>query len=297
MIRKSILSILFLSGGLAAQPAAADENLFGYVKGAETIPAGGWEFYQWVTWRGDKGQGSYDAIDTNTELEYGVTDRFNVGFGVKTLSLDTSGLIIDGYLPGPKELTLQPSGAELEFKYNFMKPAIDPVGLSMTFGIDYAWVDPHSGQDKDTLSGELGLQLQKYFMEGQIVTVGNLAVEATGAHRHDIAGLPPGFDWPTDPEMEIEMKAGAGLSYRFAQGWFIGAEGLYETEFETEVGQERWSFFAGPTLHYGGHAWWATLTWFPQIVGGGETYAGQPDDLHLIEKTDQEVRLKIGLNF
>ncbi|HZX27300.1 MAG TPA: DUF6662 family protein, partial [Telluria sp.] len=69
-------------------------------------------------------------------------------------------------------------------------------------------------------------------------------------------------------------------------------------EFETEVGQERWSWFAGPTLHYGGKSWWATLTWFQQIRGGGEKFAGQDDnDLHLIEKTKQEVRVKFGFEF
>ena len=80
--------------------------------------------------------------------------------------------------------------------------------------------------------------------------------------------------------------------------WYIGIEVLYETEFETEVGQERWSVFAGPSLHYGTQRWWATLTWAPQITGGGEQYPGQADtDLHLIEKTEQEVRLKFGFNF
>jgi hypothetical protein len=40
------------------------------------------------------------------------------------------------------------------------------------------------------------------------------------------------------------------------------------------------------------------LTLFKQVRGGGERYEGQPDDhLHLIEKTKNEVRLKVGYNF
>ena len=70
------------------------------------------------------------------------------------------------------------------------------------------------------------------------------------------------------------------------------------TEFETEVGQERWSFFAGPTLHYASKQWWATVSWFPQIRGGREQLVNQTDtDLHLIEKTKQEVRIKVGFEF
>ena len=34
-----------------------------------------------------------------------------------------------------------------------------------------------------------------------------------------------------------------------------------------------------------------------QISGGGEAYEGQPSGLHLIEKTEQEIRFKVGLNF
>ena len=42
----------------------------------------------------------------------------------------------------------------------------------------------------------------------------------------------------------------------------------------------------------------ATLAWLPRLRGGGEQYADQTDtDLHLIEKTKQEARLKPGSNF
>lgn len=122
-------------------------------------------------------------------------------------------------------------------------------------------------------------------------------METTYADRKPIADLPACFDWPTDPEMEIELKSGLGAAYRIAPRWFVGAETIYETEFETEVGQERWSWFAGPSLHYGDQAWWATLTYLDQIKGGGETFDGQPDDLHLFEKTEREIRFKLGYNF
>lgn len=56
--------------------ANADEHLFGYVRGAEPQPQGTWEFYQIVTQRSDKGKGRYGAWDTETELEYGFSDRF-----------------------------------------------------------------------------------------------------------------------------------------------------------------------------------------------------------------------------
>jgi hypothetical protein len=98
--------------------------------------------------------------------------------------------------------------------------------------------------------------------------------------------------------MEISTKLGTGVSYRFAPGWYVGGEAMLEHEYETEVGLERWTAFAGPSLHYGGRQWWATVTYFHQLRGGGEQYEGQANTrLHLIEKTKNEIRVKIGYNF
>jgi len=292
-----IFTCLALAGWLAPARMTAGENLLGYLKSAEPLPKGAYEGYQFVTSRDDKGTGTYHAIDYKTELEYGVTDRFMLSGAFKAMTLDTHGLIIDGYLPQEKRFGLKTSGLEVEGLYNFLSPARDDFGLSASLALDYDWIDKHSGQRKDTISTELTLLAQKYFREGEITWLGNFGIESTYAKRAAIAGLPDGFDWPTDPEMEIELKAGTGIAYRFAPRWYVGAETLYETEFETEVGQERWSVFAGPSLHYGSAKWWATLTYFPQITGGGEVFLDQTADLHLVEKTKEEVRVKIGLNF
>lgn len=267
--------------------ASADENLFGYIKGAETLPKGAWEIYEVVTLRTDKGRGDYDALDTETEVEYGVSDRLSVLASLNTQSIDTEGLIIDGYLPKAEDYAIKLSGAEASLKYNFLSAALHPVGLAVYLGLDYDWIDAHSGQDKDHLALELEFLVQKYFLEGQLIWVGNAGIVSVYSDRGPISDLPPDFEWTTDPEMEVELKAGSGLSYRFIPNWFIAVETLYETEFETEVGQERWSLFAGPSLHYGGSRFWVTFTWLFQVVGGGEKYEGQTEDLHLIEKTKQ----------
>lgn len=298
----------------AAFPAAADENLFGYVAGAETLPQGASEAYAWLTRRWDKGQGTYTAYDTELEYEYGVTSRFTASAALLGQSIDTQGLVIDAYLPGAESYGLKPSGVELKAKYNFLSAAKDPVGLSAMFELHQSWLDPHSGRDKDTTSFDVSMQLQKFFLDDQLVAVANAGFEGTYAKRapldaatqasadaamQALTGDPAAtFEWPTKPEMEIELTLGGGLSYRFAPNWNVGIETQYQTEFETEVGQERWSVFAGPTLHYGGKRWWATLTYFNQLAGGREQYLNQSDDnLHLIEKTKNELRLKLGYNF
>ena len=284
---------------LATVPAAAvaDENLFGYVKGAETLPEKALEGYTVITNRHGKSEGHYDAWDVLLELEYGMTNSLSLSGAILGRAIDTHGLLIDGYLPKEEDTGFKFAGVEANAKYNFLSPALDDFGLSGYWSFEYQTLDGHSGQDKETLSFLSLLIGQKYFMEGQLVWAGNAGIEATYAKRAKIDDLPPDFEWPTDPEMEIELILGTALTYRFAPNWFFGAEIVYETEYETEVGQERYSFFAGPTLHYGGPKWWATLTWFPQLSGGGEKFEGQDDDLHLIEKTEYEYRLKLGYNF
>jgi len=58
--------------------AQADENYFGYSFGSETLPKRKWELYSWTTGRFGKGVGSYAAFDLKQEVEYGVTDRFQI---------------------------------------------------------------------------------------------------------------------------------------------------------------------------------------------------------------------------
>ena len=290
-----LLVICLLIGAL---PATADENLFGYVRGSETLPEASKEFYEVLTSRNDKGAGYYSALDSETEAEYGVTNSLTILGSVKMQGIQTRGLVIDGYLPKDESYRIKPSGVETALKYNILSPAKDDFGVSLFYALDYAWLDPHSGQKKETLSFETQLLLQKYFLEGELVWVGNLGLESTRAKRAEIADLPPDFDWPTVPEMEVEVKAGSGLSFRVAPRWYLGTEALYETEHETEVGEERWSIFAGPSIHYGSESWWSTLTWIQQLRGGGEVHSAQTDDgLHLVEKTKYEVRFKVGLNF
>ncbi|MDD4885737.1 MAG: hypothetical protein PHO64_02305, partial [Thiomonas sp.] len=242
--------------------------------------------------------GSYAATDYKLEVERGLTNRLTGALYLKGMGIDTQGLRIDGYMPGDKKYAFKLSGIEGSLKYAFLTPARDDIGIAAYLSFSKDWIDAHSGQDKDKYNMELKLLAQKYFLDGQVVWAANTGIGSTYAKRGAVALPYEGFEWTTDPEMEIEYMAGTGLSYRFAPNWYIGAEVFYETEFETEVGQERWSVQGGPSLHYGARDWWFTLSWLPQLRGGGEKFAAQNDkSLHLIEKTKQEIRLKVGFNF
>jgi len=213
------------------------------------------------------------------------------------LGINSSGLMIDAYIPGDKKYPWRPDGVEAAVKYNYLTPALDDFGLAQYTSLSYFWYDVNSGYRKNVYAFETFLLAQKYFLDGQLVWAGNLGIEADSATRQPIQGLPEDFEWPLTPEMEIAITISTGLTYRIFSNWFVGAEIFYQTEHETVVGQERWSLQAGPTIHYAAKDWWATLTWMPQLVGGGTPFPGQTYNQQLIEKTSQEIRFKIGINF
>lgn len=290
--------LLFAIMLLAPSPTRADESLLNYVKGAEVQPKDTWELYQWITQRLGKGVGRYRAEDYKTELEYGVTDRFAVAFYLQGQGIDTEGIRVDAYIPKDERYGYRLSGFAASFKYNVVSPILGPLGVSLYFEPMVGILDPHSGQDKRTYAFETILLLQKNLHEDTVIWISNVGLESTYAKRAPVDSLDPDFEWPVIPEMEIEPTLGTGVTARVASNWYVGAETIYQSEFETEVGQERWSIFAGPTVHYAAKRWWATLTWFPQLRGGGEEVPGQDNpNLHLVEKTKQEWRLKLGFNF
>ena len=55
-----------------------DEAIFAWTYTTDLIPKGQWEFEQWMTPRWEKEHGSYSVIDFREELEYGVTDNFQI---------------------------------------------------------------------------------------------------------------------------------------------------------------------------------------------------------------------------
>jgi len=72
----SQLGLLGLSARWFSTTAFADEHLFGWVLGAETLPSKHAEAYEFLTLRTGKAEGTYLGWDSETEMEYGFTDQF-----------------------------------------------------------------------------------------------------------------------------------------------------------------------------------------------------------------------------
>ena len=282
MTPKSTLPLLYLvasSFALGPAPARADENMFGYSYGADTLPKGKFELYNWTTWRHSKNRGSYDAFDIQFELEYGITDRFQTSTYLVLDARNQSGLG-DEYEDVSR---FRWDGVKQSFKYNLLSTYKDPVGLSLYVEPGYSRYHKVTGERVDEFELETKLILQKNFLEDTLIWALNVT---------------PEFEWEfpkhEDTEAELVLEVTSGLSYRFAPNWFAGLEVRYHTEFPDYAFQEHQAVFLGPNLHYGGQRWWATLAVMPQIwgepnEGGSHRHFGEHEAL--------EVRVKLGYNF
>jgi hypothetical protein len=273
----------------------ADENLLGYTAGAETLPQGASEAYVWITHHGDKRRGSYARQNMRFEYEYGVSDTLSMAGYLNGYRHDydcgadgCAGPLSDPEILGSKR-SFRMSGVALEAKKMLLSPFKDPVGLALYGEISYDTVDAITGEKGQGWELEGKVIFQKPFLDDQLSWVTNLEIEAE-------SWKPKGGK----TEYAIAPRLRTGVSYRFAPNWFIGAEGWIDAEIlnppEGSWEFDHWDMFAGPSLHYGGKRWWATLTYARQLAGSDES-DGNSTGLHLADHEKYEIRLKLGYNF
>jgi hypothetical protein len=181
----------------AAAPAQAGERRFTYVYEATTLPKGTLELETWVTWKTRNASGGIndDTFDFRHEIEYGVTDRFQLAL----------------YLP---DWTLKDDEKHnwhsrfkdvgVEAVYNLTNPTTDWLGSAL-------YGEVKIGDRYLVLEGKL--LLQKNF--GPWIVAYNAIVEAEfeGAHLDEETG---------------EFKQTAGISYQVNPSFTVGAELLHE---------------------------------------------------------------------
>ena len=261
--------------------ATADEQLFGFVRGAETLPQGHADVYQFMTFRTGKNEGQYYGFDFDTEVEYGFTDR-----------LQASASLVNHYFYNRGVDDLDDSnnyrfgGVEGSVKYRLLSPFKDPIGMALRLEGGYLLHDEVGGLPQHETFIAPEIDLQKNFRDDTIILDLNFGPEFAW-------GKLPAEQYPR----ELSLQGAFGAAYRFAPNWFIGAEAHTRAEWPLfSFGNfEHLAVYAGPSLHYASKRWWATLTWNHQVWGSevdqvvsGKAYA---------EETDELFRLKIGFNF
>jgi hypothetical protein len=209
-----------------ATTAQADERKFTYSYEAKTLPQGSWEFEQWATLRAKREIGKIWFVDLREELEYGVTDRFNIAFYFNW-EIES---IRD--VPGVKDETEgEFETISLEFKYKLTDPSADIVGL-----LAYAEVAWGPEEQELELKAIVSKQIGKFTFAYNFIVEFEREEESKG-------------DW----ERESMLTHTFGASMEVAKGWAIGAEAVVRTEFER-------NFHEQENIHTYSDTWWATLT-------------------------------------
>lgn len=283
----------------------AHEAIFAWTYTTDLTPGGHGEFEQWVTMRLQKEHGSYGVVDFREEFEYGLTDNFQLALYLnhhyvyanndipvadparpkKLLSAiyETGGEDVHaGHDPATPFNSYHFESVSLEAIYRFLSPYKDPIGLALYF-------EPSVGDQEKEL--EWKILLQKNWLEDRLVWALNVNYGLEYEKADDGYERDGMFEWFS------------GLSYRFIRNWSAGLEFWNHHEFANATIHEHSAYFLGPTIHYGGERWWATVGFLHQLPIGqafsldNKEFAANNGYIFGDEHEKYYLRFKVGLNF
>jgi hypothetical protein len=274
-----------------ASAAHADEQYFGYTYSAEVLGKGATETELWATDRRYKDGGHYDAQDYRIELEHGFTNRLTISGYLNLESHHVHGLEPD-FEDVDRNFGFQ--GLSSEIKYNVISPFKDGIGLTLYAEPAWSRILSVEGELGTEYELELKAILQKNFLDDRLIWATNFTFEPEWEHEGKENPVTGAIEREWDRELTLEVSS--GLSYRFAPRWYAGIEGRYTSvypDWTNGLHRETYALFAGPSIHYAGNKWWATLTYLPQLHGAPSPRGG----LALDEFEKRQLRLKLGYNF
>jgi hypothetical protein len=286
------------------QYCSADEQLFGYLQGVETMPKGKWQVYEWFTQRSGKAEGLYSAQDHQFEIEVGITNRLQLslytmfsGHQIQGASATKGGTKMED-----RNTILEFNGLKAAFKYMLVSPYLNDWGIGAALYVEpaFKFINPTTGLRQEKYALEIKLLLQKNWLNDRLIGVANFILEPERAVTY--AGL----------RDELNFKFLLGLTYLVAPNWYVGFEYRLDTQNPALAAVRDWSMvgalgnfsyvamFVGPTIHYTSKKWWVTLTAMPQFFGmnlSKNPILQEIPWLNLDKRTAFEIRLKISYNF
>jgi hypothetical protein len=286
------MKLWLLGFGLAAclsAPAAGEANPFGYSYTAETEEPGETELALWATDRRGKDEGHYDAQDYRLEVERGLTDRLQTA-----AYLNFGSHHVRGLAPafGDVQRNFAFDGASAEFIYRVLDEKRHGIGFAVYAEPGWSRIHDVEGEKGTEYELELKAILSKSFAGGRVIWAGNLTAEPEWERERALSGSEIKHKW----EKELKLQATTGIAYRFSRGWYAGIEGRYASvypDWTHGLHREAYALSAGPTVAFRSGEWSASLTWLPQLVGGGTPSRS----LSLDEFEKREIRLKVSHEF
>jgi hypothetical protein len=218
-----------IAGGCVAAdgPARADEQPFFTLYTTQTEAADETEVEQAVRWNAGHARESFNALQSFSEVEYGITDDFQaslyLNYGWARTRPSGSAAETDSDL-----------GLSGELIYRLTNAYTDPVGLAI-------YLEPSVGPNQRGL--ELKLLGQKNFGDA-LRTVVNVNFEDTWEKQ-------TAAPWRQTSALEFDF----GAIYRLSQAWSVGLEFDNERGFDglivgSPAHEVSNSFYLGPTIDF-----------------------------------------------
>jgi len=206
---------------------------FTFLYEANTSAQGSLELEKWVTWQRATGPGRFDQVDFRHELEYGVTDKFQV-------SVYLADWLYEAH---PEHSGFVYSDSAIELIYNPANPVVDPVGLS--------------------IYGELRAGDRLIELESKLIAQKNFGPLIL-AHNATLESVWEGNDLS---EREGEFSQAIGASYEVSPRLSVGLELLHEFVFPEWRDEEKIrNLFVGPNVSYRRQNWFVTMTALAQAT-------------------------------
>lgn len=277
---------------LGAATATAGEGSFGWIYTLDLQPKGTWEFEQKLQLNRGHDQGHFDLWQARTEVEYGVTNDFQLAGYLNTSHVDAHGNYADGSTGGwlvpssagtDRYKKTRVDGVSLEGIWRVTNPVVDPIGLGF-------YLEGTTGPIKDEVEGRI--LLQKNFLDDRLVWATNIHASMEKV-KFDSAEI--------GRESMIDLLM--GFTYRFANNWTAGWEWRHHNDFDGYHYDNRTqrADFMGPNVHFATKDWWVTAAWRYQI--GGTCWAPGDAECSPLKKmvwdshSRNEYMLKFGMPF
>jgi hypothetical protein len=307
-----LINLIGLFCLMLAAPIWADEAPFGFVHTTDLEPRGGIELEQTVTDRFQKltdNGGYFDLLIGQTELEYGLTDNFQIG-------LESTYDWTQAYHNGPFGVTTPPEpfvydvpdpnahydsakvvSLSVDMIYRFLSPYKDGIGLAFNFEPESALTFAPGG----FIEPSTRVILQKNFLDDTLTCAFNFTYSPELRHVGANYGGVPGPDsWNEETDVNYYFAA----SYRFISNLALGFEFLNEQEYISSYDFDHLAnsgYYFGPSLHYADENFFLTavfLSQLPWAVVHDATVPGAVVDGTVYDNDFEKYRLRLvaGLN-
>lgn len=219
----------------------ADRRNFAWSYEYKTMPKGEAELEHYFTPRLKKIEDEFKiSWEHQVELEYGITDHFDVGFYQMFKQEPDSSLKYDGY--------------KLRGRYRFGEQGL--YFLNPLVYLEFI-------QKPDEIEFEekliLTKNIRKSFLSFNLTLEQEFEKEEHGSHHEESA--------ESEEEIEVEyiINPSFGIGYQFSPRFSASLELWNHIEI-VEGEMEHSAFFAGPTVSFAGEKVWWTLSVLPQLT-------------------------------